>query len=189
MKIQVNNVYTKKQFEIGEKLADITITDIASPYTIEVENRKDLVYVENNTVKAKKVINSSNVDYYNFKIIDAESSVFYTENFYPPVTANIQSKFPYANTIYKITTEIDLEGATLNIYGNSILVFEGGAIRNGTLNLNKTLIYPYGCIITDYITATITGTYKEGQCLYDTEHKKPKWWDGGKWVDATGQSI
>ena len=50
---------------------------------------------------------------------------------------------------------------------------------------------PNGCNISDYITATITGNYAIGQCLYDTSLNKPKWWNGTIWVttDLTDTSI
>lgn len=100
-----------------------------------------------------------------------------------------QSMISEANTIYEIRYDYDLLENEITIPEGCTLKFDGGSIKNGTLNLNGTLIQPNGCIITDYITANITGTYKEGQCLYDPSIKKPKWWDGDKWVDSAGLAI
>lgn len=97
--------------------------------------------------------------------------------------------FDKSSKIYKITRDIDLEGNTVNIPMNCVLDFQGGKILNGTLNLNNTRILPNGCIISDYITAEITGTYRKGQCLYDEVLNKPKWWTGSSWVDATGSQV
>lgn len=101
----------------------------------------------------------------------------------------IQDKFNKSNVIYKITKGIDLRGGTLTIPAGCILDFQGGSIFNGTIVLDNTKILPQGCNIADYITATISGTYKIGQCLFDVSLGKPKWWIGTKWVDATGADV
>lgn len=93
------------------------------------------------------------------------------------------------DTIYKIVRNIDLEGEEFRIPSNCVLDFQGGKIINGTIDLNQAKIIPNGCIITDYITATIKGGYATGQCLYDTTINKPKWYSGRKWVDATGADV
>lgn len=97
--------------------------------------------------------------------------------------------FESANMIYKITRDIDLEGETLTIPSRCTLDFQGGKIINGTVQLTNTKVLPNGCNISDYITATITGNYAIGQCLYDTSINKPKWWTGSNWVDATGTTV
>ena len=101
----------------------------------------------------------------------------------------IKVKFNTPNTIFKITEDIDLEGTTLAFREGSTLDFQGGSIKNGTVQMLATKILPNGCNISDYITATITGHYAVGQCLFDTSLGKPKWWSGSKWVDATGADI
>lgn len=45
-----------------------------------------------------------------------------------------------ANTIYEIRYDFDLDGITLNIPNNCILLFNGGSISNGTIVFNKTKI-------------------------------------------------
>lgn len=102
---------------------------------------------------------------------------------------NIQDKFNKVNHIYKITANIDLQGNTLNIPANCTLDFQGGKLTNGSVTFNKTKVLPSGCVITDYITATISGTFAKGQCLFDGSIGKPKWWDGTKWIDATGADV
>lgn len=103
---------------------------------------------------------------------------------FTPGKDNLQS-----NYIFKVTKDLDLDGGTLNVGENVTLDFCGGKIINGTINLNGTKILPNACVISDYITASITGTYKKGQCLYDTDINKPKWWDGSKWIDGSGNEI
>lgn len=100
-----------------------------------------------------------------------------------------QGKFNKSNVIYKITTDIDLESGTLTIPSGCTLDFQGGSISNGTVTLDGTKILPMGCNITDYITATIEGTYKEGQMLYDSTLKKMKLWNGSAWVNLDGTAL
>lgn len=110
---------------------------------------------------------------------------------YGKVKKNIlyQDMFTQSNTVYEIRYDFDLNNQTITIPENCVLQFEGGSISNGTITLDNTKILPQGCNIGDYITATIEGTYKEGQCIYDPALNKPKWWIGSEWVDATGANI
>lgn len=100
-----------------------------------------------------------------------------------------QNKFNNRNIIYKITTDVDLESESLTIPSGCTLDFQGGSISNGTIILDSTKILPQGCNITDYITATISGTYKEGQMLYDSSLKKMKLWNGTSWVNLDGTPL
>ena len=52
----------------------------------------------------------------------------------------IQDRFNRANTIYKITKDIDLEGETLTIPEGCTLDFQGGSFANGTITGNSTKI-------------------------------------------------
>lgn len=70
------------------------------------------------------------------------------------------------STIYKITHDINLGGATINIPSNCTLDFQGGSFSNGTLNGNNT------DITTDKQTRlfnniTIAGTWKVAN-IYDS---------------------
>lgn len=102
---------------------------------------------------------------------------------------NIKNKFLKSNVIYKITRNLDLESSTLTIPSGCTLDFQGGSISNGTITLDNTKILPQGCNIADYITATISGTYKEGQMLYDSSLKKMKLWNGTDWVNLDGTAL
>lgn len=84
----------------------------------------------------------------------------------------MQERFNKTNTIYKITRDIDLERETLVIPSGCILDFYGGSVTNGTITLTSTLLLPNGLNAHNYITATISGTYKEGQLIYDPSLKK-----------------
>ena len=100
-----------------------------------------------------------------------------------------QSMINKEKTKYEIRYDFDLNGQEITIPEDCILDFQGGSIKNGIIKLNKTHIKPNGCVITNYISATIQGSYAVGQCLFDPSINKPKWWDGTKWIDANGQAI
>lgn len=103
--------------------------------------------------------------------------------------SKIKNRFLKSNVIYKITKYLDLESGTLTIPSGCTLDFQGGSISNGTVTLDSTKILPMGCNITDYITATIEGTYKEGQMLYDSTIKKIKLWNGTTWTNLDGTPL
>jgi hypothetical protein len=60
----------------------------------------------------------------------------------------LKSNLPFAsqvtesNRLYVIKWDFDLGGETVNIPSNCILQFEGGVLRNGTVSLNNTRIWP-----------------------------------------------
>lgn len=101
----------------------------------------------------------------------------------------IQDKFNKANTIYKITKDINLGGDTLTIPEGCTLDFQGGTIGGGTIVFDRTLLLPLGLDVSKYISATITGTYSEGQILYGPSLKKMKLWNGTEWVNLDGTTL
>lgn len=94
------------------------------------------------------------------------------------------------NYVYRINKDIDLEGKNMSIGSGCVLDFSaGGRITNGTIALNNTLLLPLGLKVEDYISATIDGSYKEGQILYDSSLKKMKLWNGTAWVNMDGTAL
>lgn len=61
-------------------------------------------------------------------------------NMQDDVNTLTQSMMLSDNTIYLIKYDYDLEGEIISLPDNSILKFDGGILRNGTLILNKTFI-------------------------------------------------
>lgn len=98
-------------------------------------------------------------------------------------------QFAYANTIYEVRYDLDLQGGTLEIPDDCVLKFEGGKIKNGSVVLNNTLVLPNGCILSDHIKANVRGTHAKGQYLFDEVLGLPKYYDGKKWIDATGGAV
>ena len=87
---------------------------------------------------------------------------------------------PNTNTIYIIQYDYDLDGNTITIPSDSVLVFDGGSFSNGQIILDNTLVVPPTLDLNDvFKNITIGGTYKEGQTIY--KDKYLQYWDGKKW--------
>lgn len=87
-------------------------------------------------------------------------------------------------TLYVIKWDFNLGGATVNIPQNCILQFDGGVLRNGTLNLNGTRIWPCYDALTEG-SVTVTGSPARG--TIGIIENKPKWWSGNKWSEIGGE--
>lgn len=108
-----------------------------------------------------------------------------------------QAMINKANTIYVIQYDYDLKGETLTIPENSVLNFIGGAIGNGTIignktkviNLNVDRIILSGTWFDSGITSNRPTNVLVGFQYFDTTINKPIFWDGSKWIDATGATV
>lgn len=108
-----------------------------------------------------------------------------------------QAMINKANTIYVIQYDYDLKGETLTIPENSVLNFIGGAIGNGTIignktkviNLNVDRIVLSGTWFDSGITSNRPTNVLVGFQYFDTTVNKPIFWDGSKWIDATGATV
>lgn len=100
-------------------------------------------------------------------------------------------------SIYNIVRYIDLKGETLTIPENSVLNFIGGAIGNGTIignktkviNLNVDRIILSGTWFDSGTTSNRPTNVLVGFQYFDTTINKPIFWDGSKWIDATGATV
>ena len=108
-----------------------------------------------------------------------------------------QAMINKANTIYVIQYDYDLKEASINIPENCVLNFIGGAIGNGTIignktkviNLNVDRIVLSGTWFDSGITSNRPTNVLVGFQYFDTTVKKPIFWDGSKWIDATGATV
>lgn len=108
-----------------------------------------------------------------------------------------QAMINKANTIYVIQYDYDLKGETLTIPENSVLNFIGGAIGNGTIignktkviNLNVDRIVLSGTWFDSGTTSNRPTNVLVGFQYFDTTINKPIFWDGAKWIDATGATV
>lgn len=108
-----------------------------------------------------------------------------------------QAMINKANTIYVVQYDYDLKEASINIPENSVLNFIGGAIGNGTIignktkviNLNVDRIILSGTWFDSGITSNRPTNVLVGFQYFDTTVNKPIFWDGSKWIDATGATV
>lgn len=95
-----------------------------------------------------------------------------------------QSMINEPNTIYEIRHIFCLDGATITIPENCILLFKGGQFNNGIINLNKAKLINL-FINTDFGTATNDSNYATGQMLWFTEDSVLKVYNGTEWKTIT----
>lgn len=108
-----------------------------------------------------------------------------------------QAMINKANIIYVIQYDYDLKEASINIPENCVLNFIGGAIGNGTIignktkviNLNVDRIILSGTWFDSGITSNRPTNVLVGFQYFDTTVNKPIFWDGSKWIDATGATV
>lgn len=192
LNIRINKVAVADSFAAGTKVADIVVSGGTSPYSYSLASGGDYFQIEETEVRVIADMNIDNIQSFSVTATDSTSGTAQTgtsEEVYPNLTAAIQSRFNSAGKIYKITQDIDLGHGVLTIPYGCTLDFQGGNITNGTIILDRTLVLPLGLDITKYISATITGTYAEGQILYDVELKKMKLWNGSAWVNLDGTAL
>lgn len=192
LNITINKVAVSDSFAAGTKIADIVVSGGTSPYSYSLSSGGDYFQISGTEVQVINEMNISNIQSFSVTATDSTSGTALTvtsEETYPNLTAEIQSRFNSAGKIYKITQDIDLGHGVLTIPFSCTLDFQGGNITNGTIILDRTLVLPLGLNITKYISATITGTYAEGQILYDVELKKMKLWNGSAWVNLDGTAL
>lgn len=108
-----------------------------------------------------------------------------------------QAMINKANTIYVIQYDYDLKEASINIPENCVLNLIGGAIGNGTIignktkviNLNVDRIVLSGTWFDSGTTSNRPTNVLVGFQYFDTTINKPIFWDGSKWIDATGATV
>lgn len=108
-----------------------------------------------------------------------------------------QAMINKANTIYVIQYDYDLKEASINIPENCVLQFDGGSLSNGTIignktkviNLNVDRIVLSGTWFDSGTTSNRPTNVLVGFQYFDTTINKPIFWDGSKWIDATGATV
>lgn len=85
------------------------------------------------------------------------------------------------STIYVINYEFDLNGETIEVPNNSVLLFNGGKLINGTVNLNGAQLIGVSLYPQDYIETIGNGLRAGTPCW--TSDGYIEWWDGSKWFN------
>lgn len=94
-----------------------------------------------------------------------------------------QSMINEANTVYELRYLFYLNGKTITMPANSVLYLNGGQINNGTIQLNETLVKGIHKL-SDFGTATITGTFAKGQLMFVDAVNAECYWNGEEWVEV-----
>lgn len=192
LNVTITRANPANAFTAGSTVATIYVSGGTSPYAYELATGGDYFQIDGTEVQVIAEMDIDNIKSFSVTVTDSTSGTALTATSkvtYPNITAKIQNRFNSANKIYKITKDIDLGGSTLIIPSGCTLDFQGGKIINGTIQLTNTKILPKGDDIVDHITAAITGTYREGQILYDSDLKKQKLWNGTTWVNIDGTAL
>lgn len=192
LNITINKVSVAASFAAGATVATAVASRGTTPYVYSLATGGDKFAINSSTgvVTTIAAMDITNIASFSVTATDSTAGTALTitpDVIYPPIQAAIRSKFDRANVIYKITKDIDLGHGVLTIPAGCTLDFQGGSISNGTVTLNNTLIIQQD--IENHITATINGTYKEGQVLYDSVLKKMKLWNGTAWVNMDGTPL
>lgn len=186
LSITINKVAVAESFATGATVAT-AVASGGTTYAYSLATGSDKFSISSTgVVTVIANMNNSNISSFSVKVVSGAEEIT-SEVTYPNIQAKDQSKFSKPNMIYKITKDIDLNNCILTIPAGCTLDFHGGSIINGTLILNNTLIIQQD--IENHITATINGTYKEGQVLYDSVLKKMKLWNGTAWVNMDGTAL
>lgn len=93
------------------------------------------------------------------------------------------------NTRYIVKWDYDLNGQTITIPNNCVLLFEGGSFYNGVVNINGADIFPNFDALAGGQNIIINGYPKAGVMRWDYENGKPVWSTGEKWVNALGGDL
>lgn len=93
------------------------------------------------------------------------------------------------NTIYIVQYDYCLDNKTITIPANSTLLFTGGSFNRGTIILDNTKINGIINLSEVFKDVTISGTYREGQTMYDIDRKKVILFNGDSWVNLDGSSL
>lgn len=191
LSITINKEVTVVSFAAEATVATAVASGGTTPYVYSLATGGDKFAINSSTgvVTTIAAMDITNIASFSVTATDSTAGTPLTgtsDVTYPPIQAATQNKFNKANMIYKITKDTDLGHGTLQILSGCTLDFQGGSFINGTIMLNDTKVLPLGCDISDYITASISGTYKKGQMLFDNSLNKMKLWNGTAWVNLDG---
>ena len=193
LNITINKTAVATLYTAGSTVATAVASGGTTSYTYSLATGGNYFSINTSTgvVTTKALMDASSIQSFSVTATDSNSTPESITSgvVYPNIQAAQQSKFNKSNVIYKIVNGIDLGNVVLTIPAGCTLDFQGGTIKGGTVTLNNTMILPLGCNIKNYITSTITGSYRKGQILFDDSINKCKLWNGTAWVNLDGTAL
>ena len=195
LNITINKQPVAASFVAGSIIATAVASKGTAPYTYSLATGSDKFSINSSTgvITTIDAMDITNISSFSVTATDSATTpnTGTSRGVYPNIQAAIQNRFNKPNMIYKITKDISLNYGVLTIPAGCTLDFQGGRFYSGTIVLNSTLVLPQSCNIKTYIASTITGSYKEGQVIYDPTltPKKMKMWNGTNWVNMNGTAL
>lgn len=183
LSLTINKVNVAASFAAGATVANAVASGGTAPYVYSLATGGDKFAINSSTGAVTTIANmdASNIASFSVTATDSTTGTPLTitsDITYPPIQAAIQNKFNKNNVIYKITKFINLYGGVLTIPEGCTLDFQGGAIVNGNIIFNNTLLKG-DVLFTDDIS--ISGDILNSEFLVD--------WFGVKGDKITDDTI
>lgn len=136
LNISINKSNAASSFAAGSIVATAVASGGTSPYIYGLATGSDVFSINSSTgaISVIEDMDILNIQPFSVTVTDNTSISLTSEEIYPNIFAKIQIRFNKPNMIYKITKDIDLEGGILTIPYGCTLDFQGGSLKNGTIN-------------------------------------------------------
>lgn len=86
------------------------------------------------------------------------------------------------NTIYVVQYDMNLGGDNVTIPSGSVLFFQGGSFKNGTIDVNGAEVYPRYEFLTRGADLVVQGNPAVGTHKYNVADGQDEYFDGSVWV-------
>lgn len=143
---------------------------------VNLADEEDLTSVNNTLKFADKAYNTAQYS--------GMARKFLRKNMIDGVNVLTQEMINEPNTIYILQYDYCLNGETITLPDNSIILWLGGKLYDGHLNINKARIIGVYCFddMFDAETLTTDEDWAVGQIIYMGDTNYYMYWNGEKWL-------